>query len=69
MIESVNDILKTVCDIEYTRHRSRVSALLNVFAGSCAYTFLDKFPSVFLNNNIQNSRYYTNSSKIYYYTD
>ena len=47
MIESVNDILKTVCDIEHTRHRSPVNAVLNVFAGLCAYTFLDRLPSIF----------------------
>ncbi|MFT4092586.1 MAG: IS982 family transposase, partial [Niabella sp.] len=33
MIESVNDILKTVCDIEHTRHRSPINALLNVLPG------------------------------------
>ena len=27
MIESVNDILKTVCDIEHTRHRSPINAV------------------------------------------
>jgi Transposase DDE domain len=47
MIESINDILKTVCDIEHTRHRSPVNALLNVFAGICAYTFLERLPSIF----------------------
>ena len=47
MIESVNDILKTVCDIEHTRHRSPINAVLNVFAGLCAYTFLERLPSVF----------------------
>lgn len=48
MIESVNDILKTVCDIEHTRHRSPINAVLNIFAGICAYTFLDRLPSVFI---------------------
>jgi len=47
MIESVNDILKTVCDIEHTRHRSPINAVLNVFAGLCAYTFLERLPSIF----------------------
>ncbi|MFP5041136.1 hypothetical protein [Parasediminibacterium sp. JCM 36343] len=47
MIESVNDILKTVCDIEHTRHRSHINAILNVLAGLCAYTFLEKLPSIF----------------------
>ena len=41
MIELVNDILKTVCDIEHTKQRSQVNAVLNIFAGMCAYTFLD----------------------------
>jgi len=47
MIESVNDILKTVCDIEHTRHRSPINAVINVFAALCAYTFLDRLPSIF----------------------
>jgi hypothetical protein len=47
MIESVNDILKTVCDIEHTRHRSPTNAIINVFAALCAYTFLDRLPSIF----------------------
>lgn len=47
VIESINDILKTVCDIEHTRHRSPVNAILNIFAGICAYTFLERLPSIF----------------------
>ena len=48
VIESVNDILKSVCDIEHTRHRSPINALVNLYAGLCCYTFLDRLPSVFL---------------------
>lgn len=47
IIESVNDILKTVCDIEHTRHRSPIDALVNLYAGLCSYTFLDRLPSIF----------------------
>jgi len=47
MIESVNDILKTACDIEHTRHHSPVNALVNLYAGLCSYTFLDSLPSIF----------------------
>jgi hypothetical protein len=47
MIESINDILKTICDIEHTRHRSPVNALLNIYAGVCAYTFLERLPNIF----------------------
>ena len=47
VIESVNDILMTVCDIDHTRHRSPLNFLVNLFAGVTAYTFLDKLPSIF----------------------
>jgi len=47
MIESINDILKSVCDIEHTRHRSALNALLNIFSGICAYTFLERLPNIF----------------------
>jgi hypothetical protein len=47
MIESVNDILMTVCDIDHTRHRSPLNFIVNLFAGVAAYTFLDKLPSIF----------------------
>ena len=51
VIESVNDILKTVCDIEHTRHRSPVNMLVNLYAGLCSYTWLDRLPSIFLTND------------------
>lgn len=47
IIESVIDILKTVCDIEHTRHRSPINALVNLYAALCSYTFLDRLPSIF----------------------
>lgn len=47
IIESVNDILKTVCDIEHTRHRSPINALVNLYAGLCSYSWLDKKPTIF----------------------
>lgn len=47
MIESVYDILKSICDIEHTRHRSPINAILNIFAGICAYSFLERLPSIF----------------------
>jgi hypothetical protein len=47
VIESVNDILMTVCDIDHTRHRSPFNFFVNLFAGVIAYTYLDKLPSVF----------------------
>jgi hypothetical protein len=47
IIESVNDILMTICDIDHTRHRSPVNAIAHAYAGAAAYTFLDKIPTLF----------------------
>jgi hypothetical protein len=47
MVEAVIDILKSVCDIEHTRHRSPVNMLVNTYAALCAYTTLDRKPSIF----------------------
>ncbi len=40
-IEAVNDILMTVCDIDHTRHRNPLNALVHILSGLTAYTFLD----------------------------
>jgi hypothetical protein len=47
MIEAVNDMLMTVCDIDHTRHQSPFNFFVNLFSGLIAYTFLDKVPSIF----------------------
>lgn len=46
MIESVIDLLKHICDIEHSRHRSPINAMVNLLAGLSAYSFLDHKPSV-----------------------
>ena len=40
-IEAVNDILMSVCDVDHTRHRNPINALVQIFSGLAAYTFLD----------------------------
>ena len=40
-IEAVNDILMTVCDIDHSRHRNPLNALVHILSGLTAYTFLD----------------------------
>lgn len=47
LIESVNDLLMTICDIDHSRHRSPVNAITHALAGVTAYTYLDKLPSIF----------------------
>lgn len=46
VIESVNDILMTLCDIEHTRHRSPHNAFTHIFASLIAYNFLNSKPSI-----------------------
>jgi hypothetical protein len=46
VIESVNDHLKNICQIEHSRHRSPFNFLLNLMAGLAAYTYLPKKPSI-----------------------
>jgi hypothetical protein len=54
IIESVNDILMTVFDIDHTRHRSPVNAVTHMLGAVAAYSFYDDKPSVF--NPLQNQK-------------
>jgi hypothetical protein len=46
LIETVNDQLKNISQIEHSRHRSVWNFLVNLLAGLTAYTYLPKKPSV-----------------------
>ncbi len=46
IIESVNDQLKNISNIEHTRHRSVANFFVNLMAGLVAYTFREKKPSL-----------------------
>jgi len=46
VIESVNDFLKNVCQVEHTRHRSLVNFMVNLLAALAAYSFLPRKPSI-----------------------
>ncbi|MBC7923309.1 MAG: IS982 family transposase [Ferruginibacter sp.] len=48
VIESVNDILTSVFDIEHSRHRKPINALAHLFSGLIAYCFYENKPSVYL---------------------
>ncbi len=48
IIESVNDFLKNVCQIEHSRHRSIQNFIVNLVSGLAAYSFLPKKPSLHL---------------------
>ena len=46
LIETVNDELKYICQIEHTRHRSFENFLTNMISGLIAYSFMPKKPSI-----------------------
>ena len=46
LIETVNDELKNICQIEYTRHRSFDNFITNRLSGLVAYSFFEKKPSI-----------------------
>lgn len=47
VIESVFDILTSICDLEHSRHRNPINAFTHILAALVAYQHLDKKPSVF----------------------
>ncbi len=46
VIESVNDFLKNICNIEHSRHRSMTNFLINLVSALATYSLLPKKPSV-----------------------
>ena len=46
LIESVNDQLKNISQIEHSRHRSVINFFVNLFAGLTAYSLRPKKPSL-----------------------
>jgi hypothetical protein len=46
LIETVNDQLKNIFQIEHSRHRSIWNFLVNLMAGLIAYTYLPNKPSI-----------------------
>ena len=51
IIETINDQLKNISQIEHTRHRSVTNFLVNLMAGLIAYTWQPKKPSLNLSNS------------------
>jgi len=46
LIETINDQLKNVCQIAYTRHRSPFNFVVHLLAGLVAYCHQPKRPSL-----------------------
>ncbi|TFF35427.1 transposase, partial [Mucilaginibacter psychrotolerans] len=46
VIETVNDELKNICQIEHSRHRCFANFIANIVAGLIAYSLFPKKPSI-----------------------
>jgi len=46
LIETINDLLKNLCQIEHSRHRSPINFMVHLTAGLAAYTHLEKKPKI-----------------------
>ena len=46
VIETVNDELKNICQLEHSRHRSVHNFLMNILGAITAYCFLPKKPAI-----------------------
>jgi hypothetical protein len=46
IIETINDQLKNISQIEHSRHRSLANCMVNILAGLAAYCFQEKKPSI-----------------------
>ena len=55
VIESVNDVLKNVCQIEHTRHRCFDNFITNLLSGLIAYSILPSKPSIKMQNFLPNN--------------
>jgi len=46
VIETVNDELKNICQVEHSRHRSFTNFITNLISGLIAYSFFPKKPAI-----------------------
>lgn len=56
VIETVNDELKNICQIEHSRHRSFGNFLSNLISGLIAYSFFPKKPAIKFEQSPQNNQ-------------
>jgi hypothetical protein len=53
IIESINDFLKNICQIEHTRHRSISNFIVNLLSGLVGYSFIPKKPSIHFDYSLE----------------
>lgn len=50
IIETINDQLKNICDLEHSRHRSLTNYICSIVASLVAYSYQEKKPALDLRN-------------------
>lgn len=50
IIETINDQLKNICDLEHSRHRSLTNYMTSIIASLVAYSYQEKKPTLDLRN-------------------
>lgn len=55
VIETVNDQLKNMCNIEHSRHRSPINFMVNLVSALIRYTYFEKKPSINFNQKDRDS--------------
>ncbi len=51
-VELVIELLKFACNIEHTRHRGPINAIVNIWTAIAAYHFFDKNPSILISRPV-----------------
>ena len=46
LIETINDQLKNICEVEHSRHRAVHNFVMNLISALAAYCFFDKKPAI-----------------------
>jgi len=46
VIETINDELKNICEVEHTRHRAMHNFIMNLISALAAYCFFEKKPAI-----------------------
>jgi hypothetical protein len=56
VIETINDELKNICQIEHSRHRATANFLINLLSALAAYCFFDKKPAIRFERELSNEQ-------------
>jgi hypothetical protein len=65
VIETVNDELKNICQVEHTRHRSLNGFILNIMGAIAAYSFFPKKPSIKMDIQETNPMFLIHNSQLF----